>query len=161
MNKKLVLVVFVVFIVLASMGMSYASDKDVFFITSSSSDNEGSDDVGEISSYINDAGDLIVSVINAYPGYEGYVAFTIQYIDSSGGEDPVYLKAITVDNGNQSKINVVVTDPAGEPIPIDTPLYPDDTLDGLLTVTILDGAEESASYSFGVGIDFSDVPPIL
>jgi len=161
MNKKLVLVVFVAFIVLSSMGMSYASDKDVFFSMSSTDDNEVAENVGYVYAHTTEAGDLIVSLINAYPGYEAYVSFTIFYSDASGGSDPVYLKAIVIDNGNQSKINVVVTDPAGSPIPIDTILYPNDELDGLLTVTILDGAEEDVlSYSFGVDIDFSEEPPI-
>jgi len=160
MNKKLVLVVFVAFIVLSSMGMSYASDKDVYFSMSSTDDNEVAENVGEVYAYITQAGDLNVSLLNAYPGYEAYVDFTIMYTDASGGSDPVSLKAIVVTNGNQSKIDVVVTDPAGNPIPINTVLYPNDTLDGLLTITMLDGAEEGESYSFGVGIDFSEEPPI-
>ena len=160
MNKKLVLIVLVAFVVVSSMGMSYASDKDVSFISCGTDDNEVAENVGGVSANIDGAGDLIVSLLNAYPGYEAYVTFTIEYTDASGGSDPVYLKAIVVDNGNQSKIDVVVTDPAGNPIPIDTILYPDDTLDGLLTVTMLDGAEQAESYSFGVDIDFSDEPPL-
>lgn len=160
MNKKLVLVVFVAFIVLSSMGMSYASDKDVSFIICGTDDNEVVENVGDVIASINGAGDLIVSLLNAYPGYEANVTFKIKYTDASGGEDPVYIKAITINNGNQSKIDVVVTDPASNSIQIDTILYPDGTLDGLLTVTILDGAEQSVSYSFGVDIDFSEEPPI-
>jgi hypothetical protein len=160
MNKKLALIVLVAFIILSSMGMSYASDKDVSFISCGTDDNEVVENVGGVSAHIDGTGDLIVSLINAYPGYEAYVDFTIQYTDASDESDPVYIKAIDIDNGNQSKIDVVVTDPAGNPIPIDTILYPNDTLDGILTVTILDGAEETASYSFGVDIDFSEEPPI-
>ena len=162
MNKKLVLIVLVAFVVMSSMGMSYASDKDVSFISCGTDDNEVAENVGGVSAYITESGDLIVSLINAYPGYEAYVDFTIQYTDASEGSGPVYIKGIYITNDYDGvEMDVVVTDSGGiNHIPINTILYPDGTLDGLLTVTMLDGAEEAESYSFGVDIDFSEEPPI-
>ena len=159
-NLGLPFLVAVIVLVLASMGMSYATDKEVLFIQYGASDNDGVNGVGDVTVYVNQTGVLIVSVYNAYPGYEAYVTFTIKYIYLEGEEDPIYVTGINP-NYPGTVMDIEVTDPDGVPIPINTPLYPnpaEDSIDVELTLTMLPGAEESQPYSFGVDIGFSDVP---
>ena len=127
MKNKLGLLVLVVFIALASMGMSYADDKFIeLFGPVTSWDNEGVDNVGVVIAYPYQ-GDVVVSVSNAYPGYEAYVTFSIIHI--SDGTDPIYVDGIVIDNSYAgTEMDVVVTDWNGDPIPVDTVLYPGDIL---------------------------------
>ena len=159
MKNKLGLLVLVVFIALASMGMSYADDKFIeLFGPVTSWDNEGVDNVGVVIAYPYQ-GDVVVSVSNAYPGYEAYVTFSIIYI--SDGTDPIYVDGIVIDNIYAgTEMDVVVTDWNGDPIPVDTVLYPGDILEAKLTVTLLDGAVQETTYSFSVDINFSDRLPL-
>ncbi len=157
MKKELGALLFVIIISFASMGTSFAGDKHTEFTQFSFGDNEELKDVGYVSAYINQAGNLIVTVSDAYPGYEAWVTFVIQNI--GGPEDPgMYLWSISFINGNTSKIDIDVTDPLGGSL-INTYIDPGETLKGLLTITALPGAEQDASYSFGANIVFDSVAP--
>ena len=159
MKNKLGLLVLIVFIALASMGMSYADDKFIqVFGPVTSWDNEGVDDVGVVIAYPYQD-DVVVTISNAYPGYEAYVTFNIIYL--SDGTDPIYVDGIVINNIYAgTEMDVVVTDWNGDPIPIDTVLNPGDTLDVKLTVTLLDGAVQDTTYSFSVDLNFSDRLPL-
>lgn len=156
MKKKLAaLLVFVAVVALASMGMSYAADKDVFFIGCGAWDCEVEKDVGNVSAHIDSMGDLNISVSNAYPGYEACVNFTIKYTAPFGGDERVYLTEIDITNNFPSVMDIIVTGIAVGP----TPIHQGEKLEGLLTITIKDGAEEDQPYWFDVDIKFEDVPP--
>ena len=109
MKNKLGLLVLVVFIALASIGMSYADDKFIqVFGPVTAWDNEGIEDVGVVIAYPYQD-DVVVTISNAYPGYEAYVTFTIIYI--SDGTDPIYVDAIDIHNTYAgTEMDVVVTD---------------------------------------------------
>ena len=156
MNTKLGVLFFVGVIALASMGVSYAGDNYTAFIECDSWDEEGKN-IGSVNAYIIETGDLIISVSNAYPDYKAFVSFTIQH--TGNPDDPrMYLKLIDLDYPS-SIMDIVVTDTDGDPIPINTYIDPGDTLEGLLTISILDGIDEDMTYEFGVDFQFSDEPP--
>jgi len=158
MKKELGVLIFVTIIAFASMGTSFAGDKHTAFVQSYAWDEEEFKDVGYVSAYISQTGELIVTVSDAYPGYVAFVSFTIQNIGIPNEDPGMYLISIGPINGNTSKLDVAVTDPSGNQIPINTYLDPGDTLDGLLTITALPGAEQDASYSFGANIVFDSIP---
>ena len=159
MNRKLVLLFLVAVFALSSMGMSYAQDKFVIFTGPFvASDNEVSKDVGDVYVFPDQEDHLVVSVSNAYPGYEAYVTFNIQYIFD--GSDPIYVEGIDITNIYAgTEMDVVVTDLSGNPIPVGTQLDPGDILGVRLTITMLDDAVQDTSYSFGVDFEFSDRLP--
>ena len=162
MNKKLGVLVLVAVYAFSSMGMSFADDNYIEFTQTSSSDSDGAGgDGGDVSAYIDNAGNLIISVSNAYPCYEAYVTFKIQHVGVEG--DPtMYLKFINITNDYSDAMDIIVTHPNGNPIPINYPLnpyipnQPEESLDGIITIKMKDGAEQDKSYSFTVHFDFSD-----
>ena len=158
MIKKLAApLVLVAFIVLASMGMSYATEEYAEFTFMGSWDNESVKEVGHTSAFVDNEGVLNISVTNAYPGYSGYVWFQITHI--GGSEAPrIYLTEIDPDPTNPSEIDIAVTDLNENLIPINTYLDPGQSLDGMVNVTILQEAGQAQSYGFNVAITFDEVP---
>ena len=159
MGNKLVILFLVAFVAVASMQMSYAEEEYAAFVGTNCWDNEGVVESGTVSSIINNAGDLVISVFNAYPCYEAYINFTVKHL---GIEDSptIYLTAITIDNSYAGvEMDVVITDLDGDPIPLYTSLSHGEQLEGLVTITMLPDAEEDSSYSFSVDLTFSDVLP--
>ena len=59
-----------VFFSIASMSISYADEEIVVFVGSGTDDNEIVNDVGAVTADINNGGNLIINIYNAYPGYE-------------------------------------------------------------------------------------------
>ena len=161
MKNKLAILVLVAFVAIASMQMSYAEEEYTAFVGCGTGDNETVVDTGSVSATIDSAGDLIISVYNAYPSYEAYVNFTIEHLGSVGEAPRVFLTALGITNAYVGvEMNVVVTDLDGVPIPLYTTyLDPGDTLEGLVTITMLPGAVEGQSYSFAVDLTFMDSLP--
>lgn len=159
MSKKLAILVLIVFVVIASMQMSYAQEDYADIIGYETYDNEfeagvaDPKDVGTVSASINNGGNLIISVYNAYPGYVAYVNFTIKNVNS---ELSIYLDEIVIVNDNASKMNVAVTDLSNNPIPLDTELLPGETMECLVTITMLPAADQDQSYLFSVDLNFGD-----
>ena len=158
MKKKLGLLSFVVAVIaLASMGMSYATEDYAAFIGCGFWDNEVVKDVGIVYAYIDVEGNLTISVSNAYPHYEAYVNFTIKNTAELGSGITIYVTKIDIANIYAGTImDITVTYLNGNPIPVNAPIDPGEKLEGLVTITMLDGAKEGKSYSFGVDIEFSD-----
>lgn len=163
MKNKLTILVLVVFVAIASIQISYAEEEYTSFVSCGTSDNEfeaGVTDpknVGSVSANINNGDNLIISVYNDYPGYVAYVNFTIKHLGSIETAPTVYLAAIDITNAYSGvEMDVSVTDLLGDPIPINTALAPGDELEGLVTITMLDGADEDSSYSFSVDLSFSE-----
>ena len=158
MKKKIALIVIIVVLALCSMSLSYANDNLIAFVGCDSWDNETYKFIGDVNAYIDLDGQLNISITDAYPQYEAYVNFTIKNIGHP--EDPtVLLNEIEVINGNESALSIVVTDLDGNPIPVDAPIDPGETLDGLVTISVLNEIEESHTYSFGVKLKFDYDPP--
>ena len=151
-------VVLIAVIAIASMSMSYAEEEYAQFVGYGVDDNEGVKDVGTVTAEINSGGDLVINVYNGYPGYVAEVNFTIEHI--GGAETPrIYLTVLDVTNAYAGvEMDVVVTDLAGDPIPLYTTyLDPGDRLEGLVTITILPDADQEASYGFSVDLTFDDL----
>ena len=134
MNKKIASVLFFVGIIaFASIGVSFAEDRIVYFSDVSCYDNDDcTKDVGEVTAYIDPLGDLIVDISNAYPAYEAYVYFTINFVNqSAGGDDRVWIETIDVTNIYPSVMDVEVTYPDGTPIPDYTLIYSEVGIDAM------------------------------
>lgn len=154
MKKKLLLVFVVVIFALSSMGMGFAGEQHTEFLPYTfTRDNEVGKDVGYVYAFVNQANKLNITITDAYPGYRAFVHFKIQNILE---EPTMYLKSIT--RSYPPEIELVVTDLNEVPFPYNTPLAPGQILDGMVNITILSGAAEDASYSFGVDIHFSADP---
>ena len=158
MKKKLALVVFICFLVLASIGMSYADDKDVIFIDCGSWDNESGINVGTVVAFVDEIGDLNISILNAYPTYEAYVNFTARYHNASGEDIDVYLTEINITCNDPTAMNISITDTNNQPFPPNKVVHPGDTLDGIATITFLPTAQETFPYWFTVRFIFADEP---
>ena len=157
MNKKIGLVVVVAVIAIASMQMSYAEEEYTKLVGCATDDNEIDPDLGSVSAIINDGNNLVISVYNAYPCYEAYVNYTVKHVGNLETAPTVYLDAIDITNPYAGvEMNVVVTDILGNPIPINTALDPGETLECLVTITMLDGAVEDESYLFNIDMYFSE-----
>ncbi len=147
-------------ICLAAAGCSYAAPTGdtaeaehqcINFSSASCSDNELTLDVAtcdvvitseEVSEDV-EVSKLIVTIGNAYPGYEAYVDFTIKNV----GDYDVQIKSVTINNPSPDAISVSITDL------IDTTLAPNETVDGKVTVGVLDGAEQKTTYTFNITIE--------
>jgi len=154
--KKAVVLVFIVLIaanVFASMSMSYATNTFTVLVGCDSWDNDDDGkDIGDVSAIIDLDGDLVISLSGVYPGYVAYVNFTIKNFGYP--DDPaMYLR--NIDITNPPVLSVTVTYLNGDPIPVDTPLESGETLEGLVTVSVLDGVEELQTYNFDVTLVFS------
>lgn len=162
MKKKIAAVLFFVGIIaFASMGVSFAEDREVYFSNISYYDNDdATKDIGEVTAHLDQIGDLIVGISGAYPGYEAYVYFTINFVNRSvAGDDVVWIETVDVTNIYLSVMDVEVTYPDGTPIPDYTPIYSEVGIDAKLTVRMKDGVEMDETYGFNVDIKFTDVPP--
>ena len=162
MDRRITLLIVVAVIVFASIGMSYACDDFTKFEDCGFWDNECvgcAKDIAAVTAHIDSSGNLNISVSKAYPYYEAYVNFTIKHIGSSN--DPtVYLKDIDIINPYAGvEMDITVTYLNGDPIPIGTSLNPGDTLEGLVTISMLDGADHDQTYEFSIHIIFSDEQP--
>ena len=153
MNNKIPIIVLVVFVAFASIQMSFAAGEYAEIISVSTSDNEVSPDVGSVSASVNGGGDLIINVYNSYPGYEAYVDFTVENTDE---DVTLYLAEIDIDNIYSGvELDVTVTYPDGTDIPDDYELGPGETMDCMVTITLLSAAVETQSYGFSIDLNAS------
>ena len=128
-------------------------DLDVIFTGCGAEDNEGEYDIGEVNAFIDSNGILIISVSKAYSLYKAYVNFTVKNTGTSPNDPTIYLKSRPITN--PPEISVELTDPfTGLPIPINTALDLGEELECLITITILDGAEQLESYEFDIVLNF-------
>ena len=133
-------------------------DLDVVFTGCGAEDNEVEYDIGEVNAFIDSNGILNISVSKAYSLYKAYVNFTVKNTGTSPNDPIIYLKSRPITN--PPEISVELTDFfTGLPIPINTPLAPGAELEGLITITILDGADQLESYEFDIVLNFDDITP--
>ena len=160
MNKKLGLFAVIICFSLTGMQMSFAQENYTVFTNCNSWDNESIKDIGEVQANIEDPLNLVISVAKAYPTYEAYVDFTIEHMGSNDAP-VVYLSSIDISNPYQgNEMDIELTDSNGDPILIGTSLDPGDTLEGIVTITVLNEVDENNDYSFSVGLTFSEISPI-
>lgn len=151
-------------ICLAAAGCSYAAPTGdtaeaehqcINFSSASCSDNELTLDVAtcdvvitseEVSEDV-EVSKLIVTIGNAYPGYEAYVDFTIKNV----GDYHVHIESVPTDNPNPEALSVDITDLTC------TTFGPGATVSGTVTVGVLDGAEQKTTYTFNITIEGEEV----
>jgi len=125
---------------------------DVAFTSVSTGDNEGSmsepKEVAQTTAYITDCGNkkIVVNVNNAYPGYEGYVNFTVK----NTGRCPIKITGISTNNPNPGYLQLSLT---GECV-IGAILQSGDIKSGHLVSGITQQAAQNAIYTFTIEIDF-------
>ena len=152
MKKKLGLLFVVVTLALSSLGMSYAGDSFTAFVGFGTWDNDDNGkNVGSVTAQIVNPSNLTITVYNAYSGYVAKVNFTIKHIGEPGESPRVYLDSLKVFHPHA--VSIIVTDLSGDPIPMDIPLDPGETLEGLVTIKILN-IKEDKTYTFGINIAF-------
>jgi len=157
MNKKLGILALAVCFSLTSMQMGFAQENYTVFVGYDSWDNEIEKDVGDVTAHIEDPLNLVIYVGNAYPTYVAYVNFTIKHMGNENAPE-VFLACIDINNPYAGvEMDIDITDLNGDPIPIGTSLLPGETLEGMITITVLNEVDEDTSYSFGVGLTFSEL----
>ena len=165
MKIRLLAIGVILLVALAGISYSYADNDHVFFIDCAVSDNETVKDIGEVSASINDAQDILtVEVECAYPGYTAFVEFSFQYITSDPEPETCYIKEVTIQPNTfpTDLIEIVVSDNSDPPQSLEgLQMDPDDIIDGLLTINILETAEneEQQTYPFYIDIVVETVPP--
>ena len=120
----------------------------VIFTCVYASDNEGKEDVAQIDAWVEDSGGKIVTTMtNAYPGYQGYVAFTVKNV----GRVPVKITDVTIDNPNPGEVPVRIA----EPWLVWGVLHPGSCLSwrlGLLVYGVTEEVAMNAAYTFTITI---------
>ncbi|MEM2568235.1 MAG: hypothetical protein QXH20_07195 [Candidatus Bathyarchaeia archaeon] len=152
MNANLLAILSMTIIALLSIGYSYACKNggvninpnknfDVAFISVTTSDNEAEINVATIHAQItHDQNAIDVYLMNAYPGYEAYITYTIQNIDKI----PARFDSLTIKNPNPEALLITTTDHTY------TWLQPGQTVQGKTTIRILETAEENQAYTFQI-----------
>jgi hypothetical protein len=159
--KKSAVTLTLAIIALLTVGYGYACKNgginikpkfDVAFTDVIVSDNETEIDVAVASAQITQDGNAInVYILNAYPGYEAYITYTIK----NKGKMPAYLNSLTITNPNPEALEISTTDHTG------TWLQPDQTTQGTTTICILQAAKQNWQYQFqiSIGISFQEKRP--
>lgn len=88
---------------------------------------------------------LNVTIVNAYPGYQPELYFLVDNI----GTIPVKLLNYTISDVNTTALDVAFTTPE------DTQIHPGGDSTYGMTVTVLQEAEENATYTFEVTLVFA------
>lgn len=166
MKTKLCVVAMVAVIASAGFGSSYAylyggpfirnvyRTPNVKIIDFTISDNEFEEgvvdpkDVGDVTAYICCGKTIKSFITNAYPSYKVYISFTIQNKDSKR----VHIDEVSIEEYDNTAFEIAISTIAC------TWICPGETLDGLLTVHILQEAEQNSQYSFNVKIRTSHNP---
>jgi len=166
MNKKLGLLFLVAVIASAGIGVSYASFNggyviggfpscycDVAFVGSVTAyDNEVTKFIGEVDAwFIDDYNDglyngIWVEIAHAYPGYVVYIDFTV----INAGNNPINIDGLAPGGYDPSAMAVSLT---GD-ISTTGSLPAGDTVDGTLTITVLNGAFQNEEYEFTIDLGF-------
>ncbi|MGF3585339.1 MAG: hypothetical protein ACQXXD_06450 [Thermoplasmatota archaeon] len=168
MKAKIGVLFLVSVIASASIGVSYSCVNggiavnrccppcNVKFTDVTTADNEFDDDVedpkdvGNVTAWIVECGrGIVVSIVNAYPLYEAYVNFTIK----NKGSKPIHIDEVFVEDYDTTALTI---DVSGATACIW--ISPGETLNGGLTVEILQAAKQNWEYSFQVKIKVSCEP---
>jgi hypothetical protein len=148
--KKSAVTLTLMIIALLTVGYGYACKNgginikpkfDVAFTNVITSDNEAEIDVATTLAQIAQDGNVInVYVLNAYPGYEAYIIYTIK----NKGQIPARFDSLTIKNPNPEALKITTTDHTF------TWLQPDQTVQGTTTIQIGESADENQQYTFQI-----------
>jgi hypothetical protein len=119
---------------------------DVKFTKVTTSDNEFTKYVADVTAKINCAGDTITACItNAYPCYRAYINYTIK----NTGCKPVHFDTLTIINNHPEALEITTTNHTC------TWLSPCETVKGTTSVHVLQPAKQDWQYNFQIKIGFS------
>jgi len=164
--KRLGVLVLIAVIASAGIGVSYATINgdydiggfpscycDVAFVGSVTAyDNEVTKFIGEVDArLIDDYNDglyngIWVEITHAYPCYEVYIDFTV----INSGNNPINIDGLVPGGYNPSAMAVSLT---GD-ISTTGSLPAGNTVDGTLTITVLNGALQNEEYEFTIDLGF-------
>lgn len=162
MRIKLGVLLLLAVIVVASagMGISYADGGielgqvpscycDVAFTSAGPGippDNEGGIDVGYIGTVTLDpsGSSINIDIFNAYPGYKAYIDFTVKNL----GNKPINVNMVASDYEDTALDIEVAGVEEGDVLGVG------ESLDGTVTVGLLQGAEQNTVYGFTVSFGF-------
>jgi len=127
-----------------------AEGKDPIFTSCSCNDPAGTTDPGQDEDVgccvcvidSTNATNAIVTITNAYPGYECNISFTIKNTD-----------ALAVNITSVNVTPLLAIDFSVDPSLEGTTLQPDEETDGFIVVHVNDSAAQSTTYNFTVKID--------
>jgi hypothetical protein len=162
MKYKLFAASILTMITLGTMGYSYACwngrihinpcrcNCDVKFTKVTTYDNEIEKDVADITAQITcDRSTIDAYITNGYPCYEAYMDFTIK----NTGNKPIHIDEVTIGDYDKTALEIEMTN-----IIACTWISPCETIDGSLTVHILQEAKQNWQYTFQVKIRTSCQP---
>jgi len=161
MKNKLFAALILTMITLGTMGYSYACwngrisinrhyNCDIEFTTVATTDNEIEKDVADVYAEITCDGDTINAyTTNGYPCYEAYIDFTIK----NTGNKPIHIDQVTIGDYDKTALEIEMTN-----IIACTWISPCETINGQLTVHILQEAKQNWQYTFQVEIKTSCQP---
>jgi len=92
-----------------------------------------------------DGNSVTVTISNAYPGYKVNVYLTV----SNDGTIPVKLYRFSISEYDESALSVTPT------MPSNTQIDPGETSTYILSIEVLQGAEQSSTYRFTVTLTFA------
>lgn len=157
MKTKIFALLILSMIALSTIGYSYACwngrihinprcccNCDVDFTKVTTYDNEIEKDVADVHAEITNCKDKINAYItNAYPCYEAYINFTIK----NKGNKPAHIDEVTIEDYNKTALEIEMTN-----LIACTWISPDETVNGQLTVHILQEAKQNWQYKFQIKI---------
>jgi len=163
MKNKLFATLIITMITLSTIGYSYACwnggihinprcccNCDVKFTTVTTYDNEIEKDVADVYAQItNDGNSINAYITNAYPCYEAYVNFTIK----NKGNKPAHIDEVTIEDYDKTALEIEMTN-----IIACTWISPSETINGQLTIHILQEAKQNWQYTFQIKIHITCQP---
>jgi hypothetical protein len=154
MKTKIFALLILAMIVLSIIGYSYACRNggiqincyyncDVEFTEVTTSDNEIEKEVANVYAEICDGDKINAYITNAYPCYEAYIDFTIK----NKGNKPVHIDEVRIEDYDKTALEISIID-----IIACTWISPGETINGQVTVHILQEAKQNWQYTFKIKI---------
>ncbi len=167
MHVRFVIFAFLVFVILGSVGFSISYARDDTFLDDASGfcdvafssavvgcpeDDEEGVDVADLQVSLDSQKTVNVVVSNGYPGWEGYVDFTVE----NTGDKPVFLSGVEVEYEDVLSENSLDLD-LGLPDGGFPKLFAvGSSWSSSLTVRVTEYAEQNSEYVFSVKLVFTE-----
>jgi hypothetical protein len=159
-KTKIFALLILAMIALSTIGYSYACKNggitidcycncDVAFTKVTTSDNEIEKEVANVYAEICDGDKINAYITNAYPCYTAYINFTIE----NKGNKPVHIDEVRIEEYDKTALEISITD-----VIACTLISPGETINGQVTVHILQEAKQNWQYTFKIKIRTSCYP---